>query len=377
MQKIAQIKEKLANFEQKAQVLKIEEANGNIHISYKGDDLDYKAKREFEENMISILGDLFDEDTVFFIPVSQPAPAGKRPATQPKQELEGKDENHQLKVGHGSIGAKKKIQGIGKVISIGSGKGGVGKSSVTLNLALALIGQGKKVGVIDADIYGPSFPTLMAMTDAQVKSKDKMIIPLEKDGLKMVSFGNFINEKDAVIWRGPMLGGVLEQFFFQVNWGELDYLLIDLPPGTGDIQLSMVQKTEVDAAIVVSTPQDLALADSRRAVGMFQKLNIPVLGMIENMSYFICDGCEKKHYIFGQGGVEKESADLGVEFLGGIPFDQRSRELSDRGEFYFNELADDNTFRASFMNLANKVIATDPNNPQKSKKGFFSKMFKM
>lgn len=240
-----------------------------------------------------------------------------------------------LKTGHAPAANKKAIPGVKKIIAIGSGKGGVGKSTFTANFALALAAAGNKVGIIDADIYGPSMPMIFGKREEKPRAtENKKIIPIEASGIKFMSFGLFIDEKDPVIWRGPMLGGVLNQFLFDVDWQELDYLLIDLPPGTGDIQLSMVQNTHVDGTIVISTPQDIALLDATKGLEMFKKLEIPIIGMVENMSSFICDGCNKEHHIFGNGGVEKAAAKLGVNLIGRIPLEIELRAGSDIGKPY-------------------------------------------
>lgn len=241
----------------------------------------------------------------------------------------------QLKVGHGTVGTKKRIPGVKNIIAIASGKGGVGKSTFTVNLAITLKNLGYKVGVIDSDIYGPSVPMLLNRRGAKPSANEnKKMIPLNSYGIDFVSFGSFIEEKEPVIWRGPMLGGVLNQFFFDVVWNELDYLILDLPPGTGDVQLSISQNLELDGSIVISTPQDIALLDATKGFEMFKKLNIPVSGMVENMSSFVCDSCDKEHMIFGSGGVEKKVKELDVDFLGKIPLELALREGSDEGVPY-------------------------------------------
>jgi ATP-binding protein involved in chromosome partitioning len=238
----------------------------------------------------------------------------------------------QIKTGHAPVGTKKAVPGVGKVLAIGSGKGGVGKSTFTVNLAITLARLGHKVGVIDADIYGPSLPMMLGKRHEKPRSNsERKIIPVESQGIKFMSFGFFIEEKDPVIWRGPMLGGVLNQFLFDVDWTGTDYLLIDLPPGTGDIQLSMIQNANVDGAIIISTPQDVALLDAKKGLEMFKKLNLPIVGMVENMSSFICDSCDKEHFIFGEKGVENAVGELDVSLLGKIPLEIELRSGSDTG----------------------------------------------
>ena len=284
----------------------------------------------------------------------------------------------QIKAGHGTIDKKKPVPGVGKIIAIGSGKGGVGKSTFTANLAITLSKLGKKVGVIDADIYGPSLPMIFGKRDEKPRSNsEKKIIPVEAFGIKFMSFGFFINEGDPVIWRGPMLGGVLNQFLFDVDWTGLDYLLIDLPPGTGDIQLSMIQNAHVDGAIVISTPQDIALLDAKKGAEMFKKLNLPVIGMVENMSSFICTHCGTEHHIFGEGGVEKAVQQLDVPLLGHVPLEIELRTGSDNGEPYMTQdrFRDRPVWKA-FDSIANQVDQFfHPINPaEQNKSGFFSKI---
>lgn len=280
-----------------------------------------------------------------------------------------------LKVGHGQVGEKKKIFGIKNIIAVASGKGGVGKSTFTSNLAVTLKNRGNTVGVIDADIYGPSMPMLFDRRNVRPEATlDKKIIPLENYGIKFLSFGNFINEDEPVVWRGPMLGGVLNQFFFDTDWGELDYLIIDLPPGTGDVQLSMIQNLEFDGAIIISTPQDVALLDARKGLNMFHKLNIPVIGMVENMSSFICDSCDKEHFIFGAQGVSSAAASLGVGYLGSIPLELALRKGADFGKPYMaNPLHEGKKVWEAYQDIARRVDSFL--NPSDNKKSFMSKIF--
>lgn len=230
----------------------------------------------------------------------------------------------------GADGPRQPLPGVKNILAVGAGKGGVGKTTVSVNLALALAACGTKVGIIDGDIYGPNVPMMLGMKQPLVTDGQK-IVPGEKYGLQVISMA-FLTEADApIIWRGPMLHGALQQFFRDVRWGALDYLIVDLPPGTGDVALSLSQTVPVAGSIVVTTPQQVSLADSRRAVAMYKKLNIPPLGIIENMSFFACPSCGHESDIFGSGGGEKMAADLGVPFLGRIPIYQPIREGSDAG----------------------------------------------
>ncbi|MEP1963730.1 P-loop NTPase [Tateyamaria sp.] len=224
-----------------------------------------------------------------------------------------------------------KPAGVQRILAIGSGKGGVGKSTVSSNLAVALARAGRKVGLLDADIYGPSQPRMMGVNKRPASPDGKTIIPLQAHGVTLMSIGFMMEEGKAVVWRGPMLMGALQQMLGQVQWGELDVLLVDLPPGTGDVQLTLCTKSEISGAIVVSTPQDVALIDARKALDMFATLKTPVLGLIENMSMFVCPDCGSEHQIFGQGGVAAEADKMGVPLLGALPIDLDTRLAGDGG----------------------------------------------
>ncbi|MBD1203680.1 MAG: Mrp/NBP35 family ATP-binding protein [Rhodobacteraceae bacterium] len=228
-------------------------------------------------------------------------------------------------------GGPQKVSGVDRIIAVASGKGGVGKSTVSSNLAVALARQGRKVGLLDADIYGPSQPRMMGVSKRPASPDGKIIEPLQAHGVTMMSIGLMLKEDEAVIWRGPMIMGALQQLLGQVAWGKLDILIIDLPPGTGDIQLTLAQRTQLTGALVVSTPQDVALLDARKALDMFSKLKVPVLGLIENMSTFCCPNCGHETQIFGHGGVKAEAAKLGLPFLGELPLALSVRQAGDAG----------------------------------------------
>ena len=220
--------------------------------------------------------------------------------------------------------------GIKRIYAIASGKGGVGKSTITSNLAVALAAQGKKIGLLDADLYGPSQVMMMGVSETPSGTNDR-IIPTQAHNVKMISIGQMINEGEAVVWRGPMLAKALDQLLNQVEWGELDALLIDMPPGTGDVQLSLAQKAKLSGAFIVTTPQDIALLDARRAIDMFDKLKVPVFGMIENMATHICSSCGHADHIFGDGGAKDEADKRGIPFLGSLPLSRDVREAGDGG----------------------------------------------
>jgi ATP-binding protein involved in chromosome partitioning len=230
----------------------------------------------------------------------------------------------------GADAARQPLPGVKNVIAVGAGKGGVGKTTVAVNLAIALAKCGGRVGLIDGDIYGPNVPIMLGLR-TQLTTDGQKIVPAEKYGLQVISMGFLTSDDAPIIWRGPMLHGALQQFFREVRWRELDYLVVDLPPGTGDVALSLSQTVPVAGSIVVTTPQQVSLADSRRAVAMYKKLNIPPLGLIENMSFFVCPGCGQEADIFGHGGGERLAQELGVPFLGRIPINQAIREGGDSG----------------------------------------------
>ena len=232
--------------------------------------------------------------------------------------------------GLGGEGGRAPIPGVKNVIAVGAGKGGVGKTTIAVNLAIALAKAGSRVGMIDGDIYGPNVPLMLGMK-TQLTTDGQKILPAEKFGLQVISMGFMTGDDAPIIWRGPMLHGALQQFFREVKWFELDYLIIDMPPGTGDVALSLSQTVPVAGAIVVTTPQNVSLADSRRAVAMYKKLNIPTLGIVENMSYFVCPHCEHESDIFGKSGGQRLAEELNVPFLGSIPIYQPIREGGDSG----------------------------------------------
>ena len=250
-------------------------------------------------------------------------------------------------------GGPQRVTGVDRIIAVASGKGGVGKSTVASNLAVALARQGRRVGLLDADIYGPSQPRMMGVTKRPASPDGKIIEPLHAHGVTMMSIGLMLKEDEAVIWRGPMIMGALQQLLGQVDWGKLDILIIDLPPGTGDIQLTLCQRTHLTGALVVSTPQDVALLDARKALDMFTKLKTPVLGLIENMSTYICPNCGHEAHIFGHGGVATEAARLDLPFLGELPLNIEVRLAGDNGTPI---AATDGPLAEPYMRLARRLI---------------------
>ncbi|MDQ7989260.1 MAG: iron-sulfur cluster carrier protein ApbC [Candidatus Dactylopiibacterium sp.] len=236
-------------------------------------------------------------------------------------------------VAHAVQGNVKLLPGVKNIIAVSSGKGGVGKSTTAVNLALALAREGARVGLLDADIYGPSQPQMLGIASAQPESEDgKTMLPLEAHGIQANSIGFLIDPEQPMVWRGPMVTQALRQLLFETRWKDLDYLVIDMPPGTGDIQLTLAQTVPVTGAVIVTTPQDIALLDARKGLKMFEKVGIPLLGVVENMSIHVCSNCGHAEHIFGAGGGEALCADYGVPFLGALPLDIRIRSQTDAGQ---------------------------------------------
>jgi len=252
------------------------------------------------------------------------AKPGSRPATRPQSAETG------ARPGPG--GAKALIPGVKTIIAVASGKGGVGKSTLAANLALAAAANGLKIGLLDADIYGPSMPRMLGIAGKPQSRDGRVLEPMERHGIKVMSMGFLVPEETPMIWRGPMVMSAIQQMLRDVKWGTLDMLVVDLPPGTGDAQLTMAQQVPLSGAVIVSTPQDIALLDARKGLNMFRKVDVPVLGIVENMSYFLCPHCGARSEIFSHGGARREAEKLGTEFLGEVPLDIRIRETSDAGE---------------------------------------------
>jgi ATP-binding protein involved in chromosome partitioning len=256
----------------------------------------------------------------------------------------------------GRPAGKQNLPGVRQIIAVASGKGGVGKSTTAANLALAMQGLGRRVGIMDADIYGPSMQRILGVSGKPETTAAKTIIPKTAHGLKVMSMGFLVPEDTAMIWRGPMVMGAIQQLLRDVEWGELDILVVDMPPGTGDAQLTLAQTVPLSGAVIVSTPQDLALIDASRGVAMFKKVEAPILGIVENMSTFICPNCRCETPIFGHGGARKEAERLGVAFLGEIPLDMKIRVTSDEGRpIVIDE--PDGAHAAAYRAIAEGVLA--------------------
>ncbi|MCY0148132.1 iron-sulfur cluster carrier protein ApbC [Hoeflea sp. G2-23] len=275
-------------------------------------------------------------------PSPQPKPQPAAPSATLAARLKGR--------------TKTDVPGIGKIIAVASGKGGVGKSTTAVNLALGLQATGLRVGVLDADIYGPSMPRLLGISGRPEQLEGRLLKPMENYGLKVMSMGFLVEEDTPMIWRGPMVISALNQMLREVAWGELDMLVVDMPPGTGDAQLTMAQNVPLAGAVIVSTPQDLALIDARKGLNMFTKVNVPVLGIVENMSYFVCPDCGGRHDIFGHGGAREEASRINVPFLGEVPLAMSIRETSDAG-LPVVASAPDGPHAKAYRDIAVKVLA--------------------
>ena len=262
------------------------------------------------------------------------AAAGGQPAPQPRKAL---------------------APGVNSIIAVASGKGGVGKSTTSVNLALALQASGLRVGLLDADVYGPSIPRMLGI-EGQPTVKDEVLSPMNGHGIKAMSMGFLVDEETPMIWRGPMVMGALEQMLRDVDWGELDVMVVDMPPGTGDAQLTMAQRVPLAGAVIVSTPQDIALLDARKGLNMFRKVDVPVLGIIENMSTFVCPNCGHETHIFSHGGARREAERLGIDFLGEIPLDIEIRETSDSGRPIV-AMRPDSPNAQAYRQIADKISA--------------------
>lgn len=254
------------------------------------------------------------------------------------------------------VPGREPVEGIKQIIAVTSGKGGVGKTTVAVNLAVALTQLGAKVGLLDSDITGPNVPLMLGVEDYQPKAKDNKIMPTENWGVKCISMAFFVAKDTPIIWRGPMLDKAIRQFLRDVDWGELDYLIVDMPPGTGDAQLTFTQATSLAGGIIVTTPQDVALLDGRKGLAMFQQMQVPVLGFVENMSFFLCPHCNKESDIFSHGGGRKLAEETGVPFLGEIPIDTSVRIGSDQGK-PITATTPDHAVSKAFRNLAQQVAA--------------------
>jgi ATP-binding protein involved in chromosome partitioning len=281
-------------------------------------------RREAEQKVHALAG---------VLSVSVVLTAERKPPSQPPQgQASAQPAGGPAPAARSSGGSGSEVPGVRSIVAIASGKGGVGKSTTATNLALAFVGLGLKVGILDADIYGPSQPRMLGISGRPDSPDGKALLPMENYAVKCMSMGFLVPEDTPMIWRGPMVQSALQQMLREVLWGEIDILVVDMPPGTGDAQLTMAQQVPLAGAVIVSTPQDIALIDARKGLNMFRKVNVPVLGIIENMSLFICPNCGHESHIFSHGGAKEVASELGMDFLGEIPLDIEIRETSDSGK---------------------------------------------
>ncbi len=310
------------------QSVAVEGASVHVDLSISTDDPDKQAQivREAHEAVSKVPG----VETVEIHRLVPSAPTAG-PATAPPAQAPAGFPGAPPDRPQEELWTRAPIPGVRHVVAVGSGKGGVGKSTVAINLAAALLQMGEGVGILDADVHGPDVPILLGVEGRPRPSPEGKILPLEANGLKIMSLGFFLDPQEPAIWRGPIVGGLVQQFFRDVDWGELDHLLVDLPPGTGDAQLTMVQKVQLTGAVIVTTPQDLALQDAMKGLAMFQKLEVPILGVVENMSTFVCPHCGEPSDIFDHGGGKHAAEDRGVPFLGAVPLDLAVRTSGDSG----------------------------------------------
>ena len=311
---IASIYEITKNFKDPITHIKLDQNNKNINVVCKNGnanislDIDPKFQKKYQNLIIALKNSIQNIENIASVNVV--LTSEKDPKRDPVKQFK--------------INAK-------NIIAIASGKGGVGKTTFAVNYVVALKKIGYKVGILDADIYGPNVPRMMGISDKPQFNNNNKLIPLKKYDVKCMSIGFLISDDTPTIWRGPMITKVLEQMFSGVEWGELDYLIIDLPPGTGDVQLTLAQNSNLSGSIIISTPQEVALIDVRKGINMFNKVNIPILGIVENMSYFICDSCNQMHEIFSSGRVKKEAEKFKIDFLGKLPINKNLRIQSDEG----------------------------------------------
>ena len=313
---VASIYEVTKSFKDPVTNIKFNQDNKNINIVCKEGkafislNIDSKFQNQYQNLIVDLKNSIQKLDNILSVNVTLTSEKPNEPDNKQNWRFKIKSKN---------------------IIAIASGKGGVGKSTFAVNYAVALKNIGYKVGILDADIYGPSVPRMMGISGKPQANDDNKLVPLESYGVKCMSIGFLISVDTPAIWRGPMVMKALEQMFNGVEWGELDYLVIDLPPGTGDAQLTLAQSSKLSGSIIISTPQDVALIDARKGINMFNKVNVPVLGIVENMSYFICDSCNQRHEIFSNGSVKKEAEIFEIDFLGEIPINKNLRILSDEG----------------------------------------------
>jgi ATP-binding protein involved in chromosome partitioning len=345
-------------------------ACGRVQVDVVSTGLDIPQKRQVDSNLYDGLLAL-DGVTDVIVNLVNPETASE-PQAQPSSPPAAAPQPNPKGAG---LPEKKPVPGVKQVIAVASGKGGVGKSTVSVNLAIALQRRGFKVGLLDADCYGPSIPVMLGIGEDEKPrvTESRKISPVHKWDIDVMSIGFFVERDNAVIWRGLMVTKALQQFFFDVAWEDIDFLIIDLPPGTGDTQLTMVQNIEVHGAVIVSTPQDVALADARKGIAMFRETKVPILGLIENMSYFACPHCGETTEIFSRGGARKTADVLGAPFLGEIPLEVALRETSDAGIPLMSKDGETAAHKA-FLGVADAVLEELTARDKKKDSGLLSKL---
>ncbi len=349
-----------ASIIEKGMVSEIVIANGKVYFALEAGQTDPEALEPLRQRAESAVSELEGVRSVG-VTVTAERKAGSA-TPQPKTGNGAPSNGHGGGPGHdggqggqgGGSQAGQKIDGVTHVIAVASGKGGVGKSTTSVNLALALKSLGLKVGILDADVYGPSMPRLLGIFDEPRTGPNGEILALEAYGIKVMSMGFMVAEGTPVVWRGPMVMSALSQMMHKVTWAPLDVLVIDMPPGTGDVQLTIAQQTPLAGAVIVSTPQDLALIDARKGINMFGQVNVPILGIIENMSYFLCPSCGTRSELFGHGGAREEALKIGTAFLGEVPLQMAIRETSDQGRPIVAS-APESEEADAYMKIARKV----------------------
>ena len=311
-------------------------------------------RKEAEQKVLALKG----VSSVTAVLTAEKAGAAQSAEGQPRRVAQGPGQQAagQQPQGQQAGGARALVPGVRSIVAVASGKGGVGKSTTAVNLALGLARLGLKVGLLDADIYGPSQPRMLGISGRPQSPDGKMLTPMENYGIKCMSMGFLVAEDTPMIWRGPMVQSALQQMLRDVDWGELDVLMVDMPPGTGDAQLTMAQQVPLSGAVIVSTPQDIALIDAKKGLNMFRKVDVPVLGIVENMSTFVCPNCSHESHIFGHGGARREAERLGMDFLGEVPLDIQIRETSDEGRPVVVSQADGPQAQR-YLEIAEKVRA--------------------
>jgi ATP-binding protein involved in chromosome partitioning len=344
------VKESLGEIPWAYRLHAVEENSGKIRISFFGDNMNITQKSATESYLSQSLKKSFPnfQDLMVLFERKTPRPEAQAPQPPPTAKPSANEAPNPYN--------PQPIPGVKHIIAVASGKGGVGKSTVSTNLSVALAQLGHKVGILDADVYGPNIPMMFGLRNAEMHAENELVVPPARHGVKVMSMGFLAPEDAAIIWRGPMINKYLKQAFVDIAWGELDFLVIDLPPGTGDTQISLVQQLELTGAVIVTTPQNVALHDAQKAITMFERTNTLILGVVENMSGYVCPHCGNESELFGKGGGQTMADRIGTDFLGRIPLVGEVRERGDSGDPIVTN--HDHPIRESFLSIARKVVET-------------------